>query len=77
MFKKMLFACEESEKAAKEFSASDGDMKILSSHTMMMKRRCEMLEKRKPGHALKLIKFLKYYQNYRSYLIDLYCLRQS
>lgn len=77
LFKKMLFACEESEKAAKEFSASDGDMKILSSHTMMMKRRCEMLEKRKPGHALKLIKFLKYYQNYRSYLIDLYCLRQS
>ncbi len=77
LFKKMLFACEQSEKAANEFSASAGDMKILSSHTQMMKRRCEMLEKRKPLYALKLIKFLKYYQNYRSYLIDLYCLKDS
>ena len=77
LFKKMLFACEQSEKAAAEFSASAGNMKILSSHTVMMKRRCEMLEERKPRYALKLIKFLKYYQNYRSYLVDLYCLRQS
>ncbi len=77
LFKKMFLACVQSEKAAEEFHASEGEKKILSYHTDMMKRRCEMLEKRKPGYALGLIKFLKYYQNYRSFLIDLYCLRQN
>lgn len=75
LFKNMFLACVQSEKAAEEFHASQGEKKILSEHTIMMQRRYEMLEKRKPGYALGLIKYLKYYQNYRSYLIDLYCLR--
>ena len=75
LFQSMLLACEQSEKAAVEFPTSARDKKILSSHSRMMERRCEMLEKRKPGYALGLIKYLKYYQNYRSYLIDLYCLK--
>ncbi len=77
LFKNMYMACEQSEKVAAEFHVSDSGKKILSSHSMMMKKRCDMLEKRNPWYALGLIKFLKYYQNYRSYLIDLYCLRQS
>ena len=74
-FKQMLLACEQSEKAASEFNVSAGESKILASHCIMMNRRCEMLEKRNPAYALGLIKFLKYYQNYRSYLVDLYCLK--
>jgi glycosyltransferase involved in cell wall biosynthesis len=74
-FREMLLACEQSEKAAEELNRPAGDKKILSSHTYMMKRRCEMLENRKPLCALGLIKYLKYYQNYRSFLVDLYCLR--
>ena len=77
LFKSMFMACEQSEKAAEELHTSDMGKKIISSHSKMMKRRCDMLDKRKPRYALGLIKFLKYYQNYRSYLIDLYCLRQS
>lgn len=77
LFKNMALACEQSEKAATEFSVSDMETKILSSHSKMMKMRCEMLEKRKLTNALRLIRFLRYYQNYRSYLIDLYCLRNS
>ena len=75
-FKEMLSACEQSEKAAEELHRSAGEKKIFSSHSIMMKRRCEMLERRKPLYALRLIRFLKYYQNLRSYLVDLYCLRQ-
>ncbi len=75
LFKKMFLACEQSEKAAEVFPASESDKKILSSHTAMMKRRWEMLEKRKPLYSLGLVRYLKYYQNYRSYLVDLYCLK--
>ena len=76
LFEKMLSACEESEKAAVKFTATDREKKILSSHTAMMKKRCEMLEKRSPLTAVGLIKYLKYYQNYRSFVVDLYCLKQ-
>jgi len=75
-FKEMLSACEQSEKAAEEWHRSIGDMKIFSSHSIMMSKRYEMLEQRKPLYAFGLIKYLKYYQNYRSYLVDLYCLKQ-
>lgn len=75
LFKNMLLACIQSEKVAEEFHASQREKKILSEHTSMMQKRYEMLEKRKPGYAWGLIKYLKYYQNYRSFLIDLYCLR--
>ena len=75
LFKNMFLACVQSEKAAEEFHASEEEKKILFAHTSMMKRRCEMLEERKPLYSLGLLKFLKYYQNYRSFLIDLYCLR--
>lgn len=72
LFESMLNANEVMYTLLKDSASGRKQLQMIKKHISMMKLRIEMLQKRKLWKSLQLVPYLPYYQEVKSFLVELY-----
>ena len=72
LFEHMLHANEKMKDMLEEKKASSKEVRIVKKHIDMMKNRIILLRDRKILKSIKLLGYLSFYQNLKSYLVEVY-----
>ena len=72
LFEHMLQANMQMKDMLKEHGASAKQVNIITKHIEMMERRIHLLKNRKLLQSVILLGYLQYYQNLKSYLMEMY-----